>query len=252
MFFGVPTIFLLLQHTPPAALQSIRYFFSAAAPLPIEVARHWQTTFGRVIHEGYGLTETTPFAAYNHHVKHKLGSVGTPIDQVEMKVVDLESGATVGPGTRGEIAIRGPNVMLGYWRDAEATAQVMRDGWFYTGDIGIVDEEGYYYIVDRVKDMINVSGLKVYPVEVEQVLYQHPAVAEAAVFGAPDSVTGERVVAHIVLKPDQDMNAGSVFAFCRDRIASFKIPAEVAFVESIPKNATGKVLRRVLREAKTS
>jgi long-chain acyl-CoA synthetase len=247
MLFGVPTFFIvLLQRATPADLRSVRYCFSAAAPLPPEIAAAWQQTFGMVINEGYGLTETSPFASYNHEVAYRLGSIGTPIEQVAMKLVDPESGAEVAAGERGEIAISGPNVMLGYWNRPEETSQVLADGWFRSGDMGRVDDQGYFYLVDRLKDMINVSGLKVYPTEVEHVLYQHPAVGEAAVYGVPDSFTGESVRASIVLKPGQRATEAEIIAYCRRRIAAFKIPVAVAFVDALPKNATGKVLRRVL------
>jgi long-chain acyl-CoA synthetase len=148
----------------------------------------------------------------------------------------------------GELIIRGPNVMLGYWNRPEETAQVLRNGWFYSGDIGMVDEEGYFYIVDRSKDMINVSGLKVYPAEVENVIYQHPAVAEVAVYGVADAVLGEMVKAHIVLRAEQTLNPGEIMAFCHKNLATFKVPRKIEFVETLPKSPTGKVLKRVLRE----
>ncbi len=147
------------------------------------------------IFEGYGLTETAPFASYNHRLQFVPGSIGTPVDLVEMKIVDPETGQECPAGTPGEIAIRGPNVMLGYWNRPDETAAAIRDGWFYSGDIGEIDEQGYFYIVDRLKDMIVVSGLKVFPAEVERVLLDHPAVSEAAVVGFADAVLGEKVVA---------------------------------------------------------
>jgi long-chain acyl-CoA synthetase len=250
MFFAVPTIYIIMlnQQVSASHWQDVRYFFSAAATMPAEIARHWQEAYGQVIYEGYGLTETSPFSCYNHHIRHKLGSVGTPIENVEMKITDLESGERVELGALGEIAIRGPNVMLGYWNQPEATSQAVRQGWFYTGDIGRMDEEGYFYIIDRLKDMVNVAGLKVYPAEVENVLYQHPAVGEAAVFALPDPVTGEQVAAHVVPKPGRQVSEGELFALCRKQIASFKVPVSLKFVDSLPKSATGKVLKRVLRE----
>ncbi|GIV97559.1 MAG: long-chain-fatty-acid--CoA ligase [Herpetosiphonaceae bacterium] len=249
MFFGVPTIFILMlsRAIPPAELSSLRYYFSAAAPLPVEIAQQWYETYGIVINEGYGLTETSPFACYNHPFKYKLGSVGMPIGNVELRVID-EDGREVSTGELGELIIRGPNVMLGYWNRPVETAQVLRNGWFYTGDIGRVDEQGYVYIVDRSKDMINVSGLKVYPVEVENVLYGHPAVAEAAVYGISDPIMGEMVKAKIVLKAGQSATVGELMAFCHQQLATFKVPRKIEFVTSLPKNATGKILKRVLRE----
>lgn len=253
MIFGVPATFILLsERASPDDMRPVRYFFSAAASLPAEIERRWREKFGRIIYQGYGLTETSPFASYNHHVKPKPGSIGTPIENVEMKVVDVDDGDEVAPGVAGEILIRGANVMLGYWNSPAATAAVIRNGWFHTGDIGRMDDEGYFYIEDRLKDMINVGGLKVYPAEVENVVYQHPSVAEVAVYGVPDALLGERVMASVVTKPGRRLTGEEIVAFCRERAADFKVPGAVEFVDSIPKNATGKVLKRVLREEKSA
>lgn len=249
MFFGVPTVFikLLSMNTSGYNLSSVRYYFTAAAPMPIEVVQRWQEKHGLVIHEGYGLTETSPFASYNHDLKYKPGSIGTPIENVEMKIVDFD-GIEVQPGTLGEIIIRGPNVMLGYWNRSSETAEVLTNGWFHTGDMGRMDDDGYFYVVDRLKDMINISGFKVYPAEVEKVIYAHPAVAEVAVYSVPDPVKGEIVKADILLKAGFVVTEQDVIAFCSERMAVYKIPRDVKFVDSIPKNATGKVLKRLLRE----
>ncbi len=250
MFFGVPTTFiaLLSKGISKQELGAVRYCLSGGAALPVEIAKRWHQRLGIFIYVGYGLTESSPFASYNHHLRYKFGSVGTPIENVEMKIVDLENGRPVGPGERGEIVIRGPNVMLGYWNRPEDTAHAIRDGWLHSGDIGKVDEQGYFYVVDRLKDMINVGGLKVYPVEVENVLYQHPAIAEAAVYGYPDELMGERVKASLVLKPGQGVTEAELFAFCRERIANFKVPGAFEFVDALPKSAPGKILKRVLRD----
>lgn len=252
MFFAVPTIYIYLLNTAvsPHEWSSLRYCFTAAATMPKEIARAWQERFGLVIQEGYGLTESSPMASYNHHLRHKFGSVGTPVENVEMKIFDEEDNE-LGPGEWGEIVIRGPNVMKGYWGRQEDTARALRGGWLHSGDIGMTDDEGYFFIVDRVKDMINAAGFKVYPAEVEQVLYQHPAVQEAAVFGIPDPVKGEAVRANIVLKSGQTATEDEIIAFCKARIAAYKIPRSVAFVDSLPKSATGKILKRVLREELT-
>ncbi len=249
MFCAVPTIFIIMlnERVDPAALSPVRYYLGAAANLPREIAEQWWETFGILINVGYGMTETSPFASYNHHIKYKLGSIGTPIENVEMKIVDLDSGEKAQPGQVGEIVIRGPNVMLGYWNQPEATAQVLKNGWYYTGDIGRVDEEGYFFIEDRLKDMVNVAGLKVYPAEVENALYQHPAVAEAAVYGIPNAVTGEQVEADVVLRPGCSATDIELAALCRKSIASYKVPSVIHFVDQLPKSATGKVLKRVLR-----
>ncbi|HEU4325456.1 MAG TPA: long-chain fatty acid--CoA ligase [Roseiflexaceae bacterium] len=249
MMFGVPTLFIKLLELRPdrRTFQSVRYFFTAGAPMPPWVVEQWRHIYGALIYEGYGLTETSPFASYNHASEYRAGSVGTPISHVEMRVVG-DDGQPLPPGERGEIVVRGPNVMLGYWNRPDATAAVIRDGWFHTGDIGTVDEQGYFYVLDRLKDMINVSGFKVYPAEVEAVLGQHNAVAEAAVYGLPDSVRGEAVHASVVLRPGYTTDADDLLGFCRHHIAGFKVPQSVRFVQALPKNATGKVLRRQLRQ----
>lgn len=249
MFFGVPTVFIRLLNADPNRynFESIRYYFSAAAPMPIEVAQSWHSKFGKVIHEGYGLTETSPFATYNHDLKYQLGSIGTPIENVEMKIVD-DNGYQLEPGDLGEIVVRGPNVMLGYWNRPSDTAQAIKNGWFHTGDIGRMDEDGFFYIVDRLKDMINVSGFKVYPTEVENVIYQHPAVAEVAVYGVPDLVKGEQVFANILLKGDFCVTQEEIIAFCVEKMAAYKVPHTIKFIDSLPKNATGKVLKRLLKQ----
>lgn len=249
MFFGVPTVFikLLNMDTSGYNLESVRYYFTAAAPMPVEVVQQWQSKHGFVIHEGYGLTETSPFSSYNHNLKYKLGSIGTPIENVEMKIVNLD-GMEVQPGELGEIVVRGANVMLGYWNRPSETAQVLTNGWLHTGDIGRMDSDGYFYIVDRLKDMVNVSGFKVYPTEVENVIYQHPAVAEVAVYGVADLVKGEIVKANILLKASQTITEEEIIAFCSERMAGYKIPRAIKFIDSLPKNATGKVLKKLLRE----
>lgn len=249
LFFGVPTTFILLLHqASPQDFRSVRYYFSAAAKMPIEIARQWHERMGIVINEGYGLTETSPFASYNHIEKYKLGSIGTPVTDVEMKIVDPESGREARLGELGEIVIRGPNIMLGYWNQPEETDQTIRNGWLHSGDIGSMDEEGYFYIVDRLKDMVNVAGMKVYPAEVENVIYRHPAIAEVAVYGVPDAITGEQVEAALILRERQAVSDGEILALCRQQLANFKVPARVRFVESLPKNPTGKILKRVLRQ----
>ncbi len=252
MFFAVPTIYIALLNAniDPAVFASVRYDFTAAANMPPEIARRWQQTYGRTIYDGYGLTECSPFASYNHDVRHKLGTVGQPIENVEMKILD-EGGQELPVGKWGEICIKGPNVMLGYWNKPEATAAAIRNGWLRSGDIGVADEDGYISIVDRTKDMINVSGFKVWPAAVEHTLYEHPAIHEAAVFGMPDEARGEVVYAHIVLKPGEQTTVDEISAYCRANMATYKVPEAITFVESLPKSATGKVLKRMLREDKS-
>ncbi|MBX9253109.1 long-chain fatty acid--CoA ligase [Desmonostoc muscorum CCALA 125] len=253
MFFGVPTVFINLLNNDLSRynLNSVRYYFSAAAPMPIEVAQTWRDKYGKVINEGYGLTETSPCASYNHDLKYKLGSIGAPIENVEMKVID-DNGNQVELGELGQIVIRGPNVMLGYWNRPFETAQVIKNGWFHTGDIGRVDEDGFFYIVDRLKDMINVSGFKVYPTEVENVIYQHSSVAEVAVYGVKDAVKGEIVQANIILKQGNIISEEQILKFCSERMAKYKLPCAINFVDSLPKNPTGKVLKRLLRQQSSS
>ena len=250
MFFAVPTIFinLLAMDLDRHDLSSIRYEFSAAATMPQEISRRWTERFGRPVFEGYGLTECSPFAAYNHDFRHKVGSVGTPVENTDVRILD-EDGQEVPLGTWGEICIQGPGVMQGYWGRPEDTARAIRGGWLRSGDIGTMDDEGYVFIVDRVKDMINVSGFKVWPAEVEQALYRHPAIREVAVYGVTDPVKGEAVKAAIILKPDATAAAEEIIAFCRERLAVYKAPATVEFVRELPKSATGKILKRVLRGA---
>lgn len=249
-FYGVPAVFVRLLDADTAGcdLASVDYYFSAAALLPVEIERRWAERFGRAIHQGYGLTETSPFASYNHEHSVRPGSVGTPIDGVEVKIVD-EVGGDVATGELGEIVIRGPNVMLGYWNRPAETAEVMRGGWFHSGDIGKVDDDGYLYVVDRVKDLVNAAGFKVYPAEVENVLHRHPGVGEVAIYAAPDPVNGEQVRAAVVLRVGHAVETEELIEFCRRRLAAYKVPRAVAFLPALPRNASGKVLKRVLVEA---
>ena len=247
ILYAVPTMYiLLLAMERPLDFSSVRLYFSAAAILPTDVERRWHERFGRWIQQGYGLTETSPFASYNHDVVFKPGAVGTPIENVEMKIVDPED-REVADGERGEIVIKGPNVMKGYFGNDAATAEAVRDGWFHSGDIGYRDADGYFFIVDRVKDMINVSGFKVFPREVEEVLFRHAAVKEAAVVGIPDAVRGEAVKAYVVLSEGARVGVEELQALCRAAIADYKVPGRIEFVPALPKNPTGKILKKDLR-----
>ena len=248
MFFAVPTVYTHLINMDTAGLDfsSLRYCFTAAANMPTETLRQWREKFGLTIFEGYGLTECSPFASYNHEFHHKPGSIGMPIENVEMRIAD-EDGHVLPPGEMGEIIIRGPNVMQGYWKNPQATAEAIRAGWLHSGDIGTMDEKGYFYIADRVKDMINAAGFNVYPNEVEQVIFKHPAVQEAAVYGMPDPTRGETVHAAVVLKGGATATPGELIEFCRAHMAVYKVPRKVEFVAQLPKSATGKILKRVLR-----
>ncbi len=249
MFFGVPTIYIALlgAGVPKERLSSIRYYFSAAATMPQEISRRWTETYGPAVHEGYGLTECSPCAAYNHVTKHKFGSVGTAIEGFEVKIFD-ESDHEVPRGQWGEIVMRGPGVMKEYWGKPAETAQALRSGWLHSGDIGSMDEEGYVFIVDRVKDMINVSGFKVWPAEVENYLYRIPGIKEVAVFGLPDPLKGENVCAAVVLKEGEQLTPEYIIDWCREKLAAYKTPARVDIVKELPKSATGKILKRMLRQ----
>ena len=248
LFFGVPTIFigLLAMDLSPYDLSSLRYEMSAAATMPEEISRRWTERFGRRVYEGYGLTECAPFACYNDLVEHRFGSVGRAVEGFKLAIFD-EHDREVARGTWGEIVIRGEGVMLGYWRRPDDSAQALRGGWLHSGDIGRMDEDGYVYIVDRVKDMINVSGFKVWPAEVEQYLYRLPQIQEVAVYGLPDSHKGEKVIAAVVVKPGQALTAEQVLDYCRDSIAAYKVPSRVDLLPELPKSPTGKILKRVLR-----
>jgi long-chain acyl-CoA synthetase len=248
VFAGVPTMYSALLHVPDRAdydVSALRVCVSGGAAMPIEVLRQFEGAFGGIILEGYGLSETSPVASFNHPGRErKPGSIGTPIRGVEMRVVD-DAGAELGQGEVGEIAIRGHNIMKGYWNQPEATAAaISADGWFRTGDIGQVDEDGYYYIVDRKKDLIIRGGYNIYPREVEEVLYEHPAVAEAAVVGMPDPSLGEEVGAAVVLKPSASVSPDELRAFVKAQVAAYKYPRRVWFVEALPKGPTGKILKR--------
>jgi long-chain acyl-CoA synthetase len=249
MFFGVPTTFiLLLEKASPSEMACVRYYFSAAALLPPAIEERWTSRFGAPIYQGYGLTETSPFASYNHLTKHRQGSIGTPIDGVEMKIVDVVTGGDATPGEKGEILVRGHNVMLGYWNRPQDTMNAIRDGWFHTGDVGSVDEEGYFFIHDRLTDMIVSGGVNVYPAEIENVLSTHPAILEAAVYGTPEPLLGEKVCADIVLKPGAEAREMEIRSFCRSRLSPIKVPSAIRFIAEIPKSPTGKILKRILRD----
>jgi long-chain acyl-CoA synthetase len=247
---GVPTVYIALLNAGvrPRALASVRFYKSAAATMPVEIARRWRDTYGQTILEGYGLTETSPAATFNHEYEYRVGSVGTPVELVDMRVVD-EDDRDVPTGAWGEVVFRGSNVMLGYWNRPEETRAAMRGGWFHTGDIGYLDDDGYLYLVDRVKDMINAAGLKIWPREVEEVLYRHPAVRECAVVGMPDELRGEVAKAFMVLRPGAAVSPAELDAHCRASLATYKVPRIYEVVDELPKSPSGKILKRVLRAA---
>jgi long-chain acyl-CoA synthetase len=252
-FPAVPTLFISLLNHPDAkkfGLDRVKRFNSGSAPLPVEVIEQFEHMSGAMVYEGYGLTEASPTTHSTPTLaKRKIGSIGLPIPGVECKIVDLETGEQDVPvGEDGELCIRGPQVMKGYWNKPEETALALRDGWLYTGDIARMDEDGFFYIVQRKKDMIIVSGFNVYPGEVEDVLFGHPAVMEAAVIGVPDDYRGESVKAFVVLKSEAQATTDDLLAYCRERLAKYKIPASIEITEGLPKSNVGKILRRVLRD----
>ncbi len=227
-------------------LASLRLAISGGAPLPAQVLHNFEGKFHVPISEGYGLSEASPVTCFNPQDRvRKVGSIGTSITNVENKIVD-DDGNELPPNEVGELIVRGPNVMKGYYKNPEETAKAIRDGWLYTGDLAKKDEENYFYIVDRKKDMIIVGGYKVYPREVEEVLYEHQSVLEAVVVGIPDANFGEAVCAFVVLN-DQDTKEEELKHYCSQHLAKYKVPTEIRIVSSLPKNSTGKILRRNLR-----
>jgi long-chain acyl-CoA synthetase len=254
-FTGVPTMFVAFSSLPDLGrynLSSLKGIFVGAAPLTAAIKDGFESRSGGRMIEGYGLTESvTAIMANPYQGQHKLGSIGVPFPDVEMKIVSLEEGrdgAPLGPGELGEIVLRSPTLMLGYFNRPDATAAALRDGWLYTGDIGYMDEDGYFYITDRKKDLIIVGGFNVFPREVEELLYQHPAVQEGVVLGLPDPYAGERVKAYVVLREGASATEEELIAFLRERLTRYKVPAAVEFRAELPKTMIGKILRRALRE----
>ena len=247
IFEGVPTMYHALLNHPgreDTDVSRLRLCVSGGAALPVEVMRSFEKAFNCKVLEGYGLSETSPVACFNHpDAERKPGSIGTPIEGVEMRVVD-DQGTDVAQGDVGEIVIRGHNVMRGYWKREDATREVVRDGWFHTGDMATIDDDGYFTIVDRKKDMIIRGGYNVYPREIEEVLYEHPAVSEAAVIAVPDDAMGEEVGAALVLKSGQEADAEDIRSFVKERVAAYKYPRRIWFLDELPKTATGKILKR--------
>ncbi|HEY6051458.1 MAG TPA: long-chain fatty acid--CoA ligase, partial [Thermoanaerobaculia bacterium] len=232
-------------------LSSLRACFSGGAPVPAEVARRWEQITGHKLIEGYGLSETTAPTHINPPHRPKYGTVGVPIPLTDARIVSLDDGLSeVKMGEQGEIAVRGPQVMKGYWRRPEATQDAFRDGWFLTGDVGYVDEDGYFTIVERKKDMLKVSGFSVFPAEVEAIMYRHPAIAEVGVVGVPDPYRGEDPVAFVVLKADAKgkVMEQEIADWCRSEMSVYKAPRAIRFIDALPKTASGKILKRILRE----
>ena len=246
-FYGVPTMYGALLHHPDREsydTSALRICITGGASMPVEVLRGFEQAFDCEVLEGYGLSETSPVASSNHPGRpRKPGSIGTPLEEVEMKVVD-ENDEEVPPGEVGEVVIRGHNVMKGYWQRPEATAEAMRGGWFHSGDMARIDEDGYFFIIDRKKDMIIRGGYNVYPREVEEILYEHPKIREAAVVGVPHDEWGEEIGAAVVLHEGEELSPEEVSGYVKERIAAYKYPRVVWFLEDLPKGPTGKILKR--------
>jgi len=261
IFPGAPAVYLAINQLKDVRrynLSSIKVCVSGSASLPREVQAEFERLTGATVVEGYGLTEASPGTHTNPvHGPRKPGSIGLPLPDTDAKIVDQDTGvAEVPPGEPGELVVRGPQVMQGYWRAPEETAATLRDGWLHTGDVARMDEDGYFYIVDRQKDLVIVGGLKVYPREIEECLHEHPKVKDAAVVGVPHRVRGELVVAHVVLKDgasgDPRQVRRELLEFLRARLASYKVPRRLRIVDALPKSAVGKVLRREIRDAETA
>jgi long-chain acyl-CoA synthetase len=255
LFFVVPPVLLMLSNWPELGkydLSSLRLTMVGAAPLAPELSRRFRELTGVPVLQGYGMTEASPLTHVNPVHDESLNvvdSAGLLAHDTEHRVVDIESGEReLPPGEVGEVCIRGPQIMQGYWKAPEATAAALRGGWYYSGDIGCVDERGYLYIRDRKKEMIKFKGFGIAPAEIESLLLEHPAVADAAVIGKPHPEAGEVPKAFVVRKPGQTVTAADVVAFVKGRLANYKVPGEVEFLDAIPKTPSGKILRRVLKE----
>jgi long-chain acyl-CoA synthetase len=249
---GVPAMFVQLNNLPKIErydFSSLRGIFVGAAPLTQAIKDDFERKTGGRMIEGYGLTEAVaPVTANPYHGVHKVGSIGIPFPDVEVRIVSLEDGHDLPPGELGEIVLRSPSMMLGYYKNPEATKTTIVNGWLYTGDIGYRDEEGYFYITDRKKDLIIVSGFNVFPREIDELIYQHPKVKEGITIGVPDARKGERIRVYIVLKEGEYATPEEFIAYFKERLTPYKVPSEVEFRTELPKSMIGKILRRALRE----
>ena len=257
LFPAVPAMFNAINQFPGIAkldISSIKGCFSGSAPLPVEVLEQFERLTGGKITEGFGMTESSPVTHANPlYGVRKTGSIGVPLPSTDSKIVDLEEGTREVPvGEDGELLLKGPQVMLGYWQRDDETAITLRDGWLYTGDIAKVDEDGYFYIVGRKKDMIIAGGYNIYPREIDEILYEHPKILEAAAVGIPDVRRGETVKAFVVLRPGETATENDIIEYCKSRLASYKVPRSIEFRDDLPKSTIGKVLRRVLRDEELS
>jgi long-chain acyl-CoA synthetase len=247
--YSVPTIYIRLLEIEnlKEKIKSVRYCFSAAASMAREVVREWRSRTGLNIHESYGMTESASMVTYNHYYRHVVGSVGTPVNLIEVQIRDFD-GNLLESGKQGEICICGPNITKGYLNNPEETKAAFWGDWYRSGDIGLFDDDGYLYIVDRLKDMIITGGENVYPREVEELLYTRPEVQECAVVGMPDKDWGERVTAFIVPHPGQQADPGALKPFLKKHLAGFKVPKEFMVVDELPKNNAGKLLKREIKK----
>lgn len=253
IFPGVPTLFVALVSRSDIKsydLSSLRYCITGSAPMPLEVLRKFEALAGGVVIEGFGLTESSPVVHVNPlRGVRKPGSIGIPVPDTDCRIVDMERGVTDVPlGEPGELIVRGPQVMQGYWNMPEETADALRDGWLYTGDIATMDEDGYVFIVDRKKDMIIAGGFNIYPREVDEVLYEHPKILDAVTVGIPDPYRGETVKTFVVAKPGENLTEEEVLRFCKSKLAAYKVPRSIELRDALPKTAVGKILRRELRK----
>ena len=248
-FYAVPTVYIRMLELADlkTKIKSVRYCFSAAASMASEVVREWKSRTGLDIHESYGMTESASMVTYNHYYRHVVGSVGTPVNLVEVQIRDFD-GSVLEQGNQGEICIRGPNITKGYLNNPDETKSAFRGDWFRSGDIGLFDDDGYLYIMDRLKDMIITGGENVYPREVEELLYTHPAVQECAVVGLPDRNWGERVTAFIVPHKDKQPDPTDLKSYLKEQLAGFKVPKEFIIVDELPKNNAGKLLKREIKK----
>jgi long-chain acyl-CoA synthetase len=245
---AIPQFYRTLVSAAGDAKLPLRLCISGAAPLPVQILREFEARFKIPLIEGYGLSEASPVVTKNPlDGSRKPGSIGVPIYDVEVSVQD-DAGSMLAPRQIGEICVRGGNVMLGYWNRPEETAKAMRGNWLLTGDIGYCDEEGYYYITDRKKDMLLVNGCNVYPREIEEVLYHYPGIKEAAVIGVPDERRGEHPVAFVTPQEGVTLDEKAILHFVRTQVADYKVPRKIAFLPALPRNATGKILKTSLRQ----
>jgi long-chain acyl-CoA synthetase len=248
---GVPTMFIYMLNYPDAGkydTSSMEFWLVAASPIAIETIQQFEKKFGGTMYQGYGLTEASPSVAVQREtIPRKPGSVGTALVGVEIRIFD-DNDQDLPPNTVGEIVVRGDNVMKGYYKMPEETAEILRNGWLHTGDMGYLDDDGHLFLVERKKDLIIRGGFNIFPKDIEEVLYQHPAVVEAAVVGMPDQLMGEEVLAYVVPRPGEEITETDIISYCREHLAKYKCPKKIQFLESMPKTPIGKIQKKELRK----